>query len=47
MLGSCPFRGRIQTSHRRPDKIRVTVICPGVTEPELADSISDEAAATR
>ena len=25
------------------DKIRVTVICPGVTESELADSISDEA----
>ena len=24
------------------DKIRVTVICPGVTESELADSISDE-----
>ncbi|SDX34733.1 NADP-dependent 3-hydroxy acid dehydrogenase YdfG [Pseudomonas syringae] len=26
------------------DKIRVTVICPGVVESELADSISDEAA---
>jgi NADP-dependent 3-hydroxy acid dehydrogenase YdfG len=25
------------------DKIRVTVVCPGVTESELADSISDEA----
>jgi NADP-dependent 3-hydroxy acid dehydrogenase YdfG len=25
------------------DKIRVSVICPGVTESELADSISDEA----
>ena len=24
------------------DKIRVTVVCPGVTESELADSISDE-----
>ena len=24
------------------DKIRVTVLCPGVTESELADSISDE-----
>lgn len=26
------------------DKIRVTVVCPGVVESELADSISDEAA---
>lgn len=26
------------------DKIRVTVVCPGVTESELADSISDETA---
>jgi NADP-dependent 3-hydroxy acid dehydrogenase YdfG len=25
------------------DKIRVTVVCPGVTESELAESISDEA----
>jgi NADP-dependent 3-hydroxy acid dehydrogenase YdfG len=24
------------------DKIRVTVVCPGVTESELAESISDE-----
>ena len=28
------------------DKIRVTVVCPGVTESELADTISDEAART-
>ncbi|SOZ39132.1 SDR family oxidoreductase [Cupriavidus neocaledonicus] len=28
------------------DKIRVTVICPGVVESELADSISDETART-
>jgi NADP-dependent 3-hydroxy acid dehydrogenase YdfG len=28
------------------DKIRVTVVCPGVTESELADSISDEAGRT-
>jgi len=26
------------------DKIRVTVVCPGVVESELADSISDEGA---
>jgi NADP-dependent 3-hydroxy acid dehydrogenase YdfG len=26
------------------DKIRVTVVCPGVVESELADSISDEVA---
>ncbi|KPW77362.1 Short-chain dehydrogenase/reductase SDR [Pseudomonas syringae pv. coriandricola] len=26
------------------DKIRVTVVCPGVVESELADSISDETA---